>query len=173
MVLDSNETLLFPDGLLERILVRRFQFRKLACVFGDEILTYGTRLVRILVLHWPFYHWRLSGVCAHAKEHLSWLGLGILCFHCCYVQGKPATTYQTGQPNAITTRALFEMAMVEYFLSKKNTITLQCNDQISFHFLPNAGTKKVCYSGSPPKWRLWHQLGWHSPKNWKLKCRCW
>ena len=45
MVLDSNETLLFPDGLLERILVRRFQFCKLACVLGDKILIYGTRLV--------------------------------------------------------------------------------------------------------------------------------
>jgi len=61
-----------------------------------------------------------------------------------YIQGKPATTYQAGQPNAITPGALFEMATVGYSLNKKIMVTILrdvLTDDDTFACLQNAIAK--------------------------------
>ena len=144
VVLDRNETVLFPNGLLERILVVRFQFRKLAQVFGDEVLVFGTVLVRIL-LHRPFC---ITGdsrwVISMQQSILRGMALEFCASIIAYIQGKPATTYQAGQPNAITAGALFEMATVGYSLNKKITVTILrdvLTDDDTFACLQNALAK--------------------------------
>eukprot|EP00977_Amphora_coffeiformis_P009444 scaffold2182_cov198-Amphora_coffeaeformis.AAC.4 len=108
---------------LERILVVQYNCQIAAYIFGEEAIIFAHVSARI-VLHRPYCKAGGSlGYTLLQASILRGMGLEVVASYVAHVKGKPATTYKSGKPNAISACAIFEMGTRGYSLNKMITVT--------------------------------------------------
>ena len=124
LLLDRNETILFPNRGLEKLLIS-YHFQVVAYIFGNEVIIFRHLHVRAVVLLVRPYC-RAGDSQAYVDMRASMLrcmAIDFLASIVAYVERKPPTAHEAGKLNAITAGAVFEMATLGFHLNKQVSVT--------------------------------------------------